>query len=479
MKKLTVLVVIAALIMGCSNPSGGEPGSGPITVSFNSNGGSTVGDLTIPQGGTVTQPMDPVPADPAIQVFGGWYRESTFANPWGFGADAVTGNVTLYAKWLTQDQASAEDFGGATAETPITVTDTAGWESALSGISGGKNYVIIVNSDITVNPESFTGSNTKVSLRGAGSLTLGSNGSLVTVGADQTLILRGPALKGKNDYTTKCVVTVDGTGAEFIMKGGSISGNSNYNYGGHGVYVNSGTFTLNGGTNPGFVDSRDTITMNGGTITGDTDTALTASGGVSSSGTFTMNGGTITGNTSSTGPMFISGAFTMNNGTISGNTATSGGGVYIGRAVFIMNNGTISGNTATNECGGVVVNRGDFTMKGGSISGNTTTGISGGVGVSMEAAFTMSGGTIGGNTAGSYGGGVYVSIRDSGTPGTFTKTGGTVYGSDAGANRNRAGGDGKGHAVVKTNSNYTLVKYRDTTAGPSVNINTSDDTGLY
>jgi hypothetical protein len=120
----------------------------------------------------------------------------------------------------------------------------------------------------------------------------------------------------------------------------------------------------------------------------------------------------------------------------------------------------------------VLISAGTFTMSGGTISGNSITdGYGSGGGVYVSGTFTMSGGTISGNSCDFRGGGVQVS------DGTFIKTGGTIYGSDAAAsNRNRADKNGWGHAVYK--SGYPSVKYRDDTAGPSVNINTDDGTGL-
>ncbi|GHU52855.1 hypothetical protein FACS1894200_13390 [Spirochaetia bacterium] len=86
-----------------------------------------------------------------------------------------------------------------------------------------------------------------------------------------------------------------------------------------------------------------------------------------------------------------------------------------------------------------------------------------------DGSFTMNGGTISGNTAGFRG--VYV------LSGTFTKTGGIIYGKDASAadDENSASGDTNGHAMY-LNLN-TGAKYRDNTAGPTVNLNsgTSDN----
>jgi len=114
-----------------------------------------------------------------------------------------------------------------------------------------------------------------------------------------------------------------------------------------------------------------------------------------------------------------------------------------------------------------------FTMNGGTISGNTNRNSGGGVCVfGGRATFTMSGGTISGNTAAS-GGGVYVFDG-----GTFTKTGGTIYGYSASDTVNSnvvkdSSGtvqSNRGHAVYISDGNGNLRMRRETTAGPSVNL---------
>jgi hypothetical protein len=112
----------------------------------------------------------------------------------------------------------------------------------------------------------------------------------------------------------------DGSHVNFVMKNGTISGNTTATTGG-GVYVTRGPFT-----------------MEGGTISG--NTAATSGGGVYVSG----------GSSSAVG-----GTFTMEGGTVSGNTAaTSGGGVYVGYynatyyGTFTKTGGTIYGDTPMN-----------------------------------------------------------------------------------------------------------------------------------
>jgi len=153
------------------------------------------------------------------------------------------------------------------------------------------------------------------------------------------------------------------------------------------------------------------IMNNGSTITGNFDSA------VSSYGTFTMNGGTINGNKANT--MYLLNA----------------GGVNIYGGTFTMNDGIIRNNIANTTGGGVFIDGGTFIMNGGTISGNKAIGTF------------------------SNGGGVFLTIN-----GSFIKTGGTID------DTNEAD-IGKVAYAAATNGN----KYRETTAGPTDNMDSTKE----
>jgi len=67
------------------------------TVTFDSDGGSSVSSQTVNSGATLTKPTDPTKS--GGYVFDGWYKESTLDNLWDFTTDTVNENKTLYAKW--------------------------------------------------------------------------------------------------------------------------------------------------------------------------------------------------------------------------------------------------------------------------------------------------------------------------------------------------------------------------------------------
>jgi uncharacterized repeat protein (TIGR02543 family) len=66
------------------------------TVTFNSNGGSTVGSVTANYNTTITKPTDPTKTG---YTFAGWYKNSALTTAWNFSTDKVTAATTLYAKW--------------------------------------------------------------------------------------------------------------------------------------------------------------------------------------------------------------------------------------------------------------------------------------------------------------------------------------------------------------------------------------------
>ena len=135
-----------------------------------------------------------------------------------------------------------------------------------------------------------------------------------------------------------------------------------------GVYVEHGSFTMNGGTIadcyfPGVYNEGGSFVMNDGSISKngkDMEYALREGVRVFSDGSFTMNGGTISGS-GENGVYCTDGTFTMNGGTISGNGGYGVFNHYNGS--FTMNGGTISDN----EYNGVFNSDGTFTLRGGSI----------------------------------------------------------------------------------------------------------------
>ena len=68
-----------------------------ITVTFNSLSGSAISAITgKAYGDKITDPAAPVRSG---FYFAGWYKEAACTNPWTFTIDALTDDITLFAKW--------------------------------------------------------------------------------------------------------------------------------------------------------------------------------------------------------------------------------------------------------------------------------------------------------------------------------------------------------------------------------------------
>jgi len=353
----------------------------------------------------------------------------------------------------------------------ITVRNAAEWNAALDTIKNGgggtttaspKAYTITVNGNVMVtgsaNNSSFgSASYVAVTINGNGKLYLLGQGSLLTIGTNQTVYIDGTGLTlqglkiGQNDSSLSnntAVVSISGGTLE--LRNGTISDND----GGSGVNVSNGSFTMSGGTISGNASSR--------------------GGGVCiNNGSFTMSGGTISGNTSIDssgsgygGGVYTGGSFTMSGGTISNNSCGS--------------TPTTSDSSTTGLGGGVCVYQGSFTMTGGTVSGNSARG-----GMNMNRFDSIGyGGIWTGYATSNYyfvgGGGVYIYGTD-GYNGSFTKSGGgSIFGNDIPPSLNFIGYD----QGFNTTSNGKEVfwdnppaRYRDSPLGTADNISTNTQSG--
>jgi uncharacterized repeat protein (TIGR02543 family) len=341
-------------VMGCSSPTGSpEPGSqtASYTVAFDTKGGSpTPNQQTVAGGRTVSDPGSPARASEGLFVgtvdpdtisftFEGWYTGED--NLWDFDNDSVTGNLTLYAKWIDPTDSAAD----ISSETGNNILEKALAWIAKQTLTVSTLYTIVLDGNCSmagVTSSSNANINTEnavITLLGKGpgetEISLSANGSLFYITAGELILDDHITLSGL-DTNNASLVYVDGASASLTMKAGAkISGNSATN--GGGVFV-------------------------------------------------------------------VNGDFTMEDGEISDNSAANGGGVAVGGS-FIMKGGKITGNSVSSPSlggGGVIVsNGGDFTMEGGEISGNFAISLGGGVVIngSDSGGFSKTGGVIYGSDA--------------------------------------------------------------------------------
>ncbi|MDE7087288.1 MAG: hypothetical protein K2O67_03750, partial [Clostridia bacterium] len=270
---------------------------------------------------------------------------------------------------------------------------------------GGGGGVYVKGCSFTMKGGSISGNTSADAYSAAGGGVCIKNGSFIMEDgaiSDNVTNDRGGGVYVENDNPST------GAGGEtiFIMKGGSISGNTSeaaYSGNGGGVYVTNASFTMEKGT----ISDNVTQTNGGGVYV--------------ENGSFTMEDGSISGNkTTSSGSSYGGGVyvcenstFTMNGGTLSSNEATNGGGVYVvySGSKFKMTDSEISGNKSS--CGGGVylASGTEAEIHGGSIRDNIADGSNGGAIYVYQATLNIDGTEISGCSASTCGG-IYIQNTD-------------------------------------------------------------------
>lgn len=139
--------------------------SDSYTVTFNANGHGDNTETTVEPGGKVSAPTEPTAKG---YTFGGWYKESTCVNEYDFNT-AVTGDLTLYAKWTANKYTvsfDSQDGDNTPADMEVTYDGTygtlpsagtktgydfAGWyTTATGGTQVSASTVVNITSDQTL-----------------------------------------------------------------------------------------------------------------------------------------------------------------------------------------------------------------------------------------------------------------------------------------------------------------------------------------
>ncbi|MFF6017782.1 InlB B-repeat-containing protein, partial [Lysinibacillus fusiformis] len=93
------------------------------TVSFNTDGGSTVSNQSVAHGEKASDP-NPAPTK-AGYIFGGWYSSNTLEKLFDFESSFITRNMTIYAKWISNVSPPTSNNSSSTSGsfTPTTNTE--------------------------------------------------------------------------------------------------------------------------------------------------------------------------------------------------------------------------------------------------------------------------------------------------------------------------------------------------------------------
>ncbi|MEI7026997.1 S-layer homology domain-containing protein [Paenibacillus sp. y28] len=113
-----------------------------VTVSFDSNGGSTVSSQSLSLNGLVTRPTDPTKTG---YTFSGWYSDTGLTSAFDFSTP-LTVNTTLYAKWTTQSTRKSDRSG----KSSSTQSDTTSATNGKLTLPVGKAGDVSLDGEITV-----------------------------------------------------------------------------------------------------------------------------------------------------------------------------------------------------------------------------------------------------------------------------------------------------------------------------------------
>ena len=357
------------------------------TVSFNTNGGSSVPAQNLIKGRKITRPDDPEKPD---YFFDGWYSDNeTFLYEWDFD-DIPTADITLYAKWIDEIlisfdlQAEVDKYESAADNMIIKVPGSFILTENIIVPANANDYTLTITSDRS-SPYNIYRGQTDTNIEDNSGLFIVTNGAKLIF---ENIVING----NKSTHTDNAapLVRVE-TEGEFTLGDGAVLRNNKASVGG-GVFVDwGGIFNMEGG----IISGNEAATNGGGVFV-----AADNQGGGS---VFNMEGGTISGNEATTngGGVFVAffARFTMSNSEVSDNKALDGGGVYAIGNFNMKDNAKVSDNIATGNGGGVYIINNTFSMEDGTISGNTATTNGGGVYVGKYGKFEISNGTVYGNNA--------------------------------------------------------------------------------
>ncbi len=104
--QIMVIVLSLLCLLSCEQPGGGEKESTYYTVTFETNGGSKIGSVTVAAGTTLAKPAEPTKSG---FYFAGWYTDAAKESLYTF-SKKVTADFTLYAAWSTEKLENVDDY---------------------------------------------------------------------------------------------------------------------------------------------------------------------------------------------------------------------------------------------------------------------------------------------------------------------------------------------------------------------------------
>ena len=94
------------------------------TVTFRTNGGSELDNISVQFGEKVPRPMNPIREG---YIFAGWYKDIHLTEEWNFEEDIAQSNISLYAKWNAMEKEDNSNVSGNVATGDNFVIDSFAW----------------------------------------------------------------------------------------------------------------------------------------------------------------------------------------------------------------------------------------------------------------------------------------------------------------------------------------------------------------
>ena len=98
MKKFSLIALFAMFSMMMASCDKKENVTPQYAIAFDLQGkGTAIDTIYVEDGSLIVAPEEPTDE---FYTFEGWYKDAKTTTPWNFETDFVTGNMTLYAKWI-------------------------------------------------------------------------------------------------------------------------------------------------------------------------------------------------------------------------------------------------------------------------------------------------------------------------------------------------------------------------------------------
>lgn len=146
-----ITVLLTLTVVACNKETAEEPS---FIVSFNTQGGNKISSVAITDGEKITLPENPTKDGYEFQ---GWYLDSELTNAFN-ASNCVSEDVTLYAKWLSNDASAISETSGDASSLKYTLNGN-GMSYSVTGIGTYSGTALSIPSTYSGKPVTNIGDN--------------------------------------------------------------------------------------------------------------------------------------------------------------------------------------------------------------------------------------------------------------------------------------------------------------------------------